>query len=86
MTQAAAHRKLNLFLAEAQNRGNRVILVITGKGRTGSDGDERGILRRRVPEWLSAAENRALVVGFDEAAPNHGGGGALYVRIRRMRD
>jgi DNA-nicking Smr family endonuclease len=38
-----------------------------------------------VPEWLSAAENRGLVVGFDEASPSHGGSGALYVRIRRAR-
>ena len=28
---------------------------------------------------------RPLVLGFDEAAPHHGGAGALYVRLRRSR-
>ncbi|MBN9009710.1 MAG: Smr/MutS family protein, partial [Rhizobiales bacterium] len=44
-----------------------------------------GILRRSVPAWLDSAEFRALVAGYDEAGPRHGGGGALYVRIRRRR-
>ena len=59
---------------------------ITGKGRPASeDGEERGVLRRAVPTWLAAAETRPYVVGFGEAAPPHGGSGALYVRIRRAR-
>jgi DNA-nicking Smr family endonuclease len=87
MTQAAAHRRLSHFLHDAQADGAKVVLVITGKGRPASDGHgaERGVLRRMVPEWLSSAEHRSLVVGFDEASPSHGGGGALYVRIRRAR-
>ncbi|MGY4366779.1 DNA-nicking Smr family endonuclease [Bradyrhizobium sp. LB1.3] len=38
-----------------------------------------------MPEWLSLPEFRAFVVGFEEAGIGHGGGGALYVRIRRAR-
>ena len=41
--------------------------------------------RRQVPQWLSLPEFRALVVGFEEAHIGHGGEGALYVRIRRVR-
>jgi DNA-nicking Smr family endonuclease len=88
MTQAAAHGRLVRFLREAQADGARLVLVITGKGRAGAapdDGDERGVLRRAVPAWLSGAEMRPFVVGFGEAAPPHGGSGALYVRIRRDR-
>ena len=86
LTQAAAHQRLRRFLAEAQGDGARVVLVITGKGRPGADGrEERGVLRRMVPAWLTAADLRPLVVGFDEASPPHGGSGALYVRIRRAR-
>jgi DNA-nicking Smr family endonuclease len=33
--------------------------------------------------WLAAPRLRPIVVGFDEAGPTHGGGGALYVRLRR---
>jgi DNA-nicking Smr family endonuclease len=38
-----------------------------------------------VPLWLSAPGLRGVVIGFEEAARNHGGAGALYVRIRRSR-
>jgi len=82
LTQVAAERELGEFLIGAREYGARIVLVITGKGRPG---EERGVLRRMVPLWLSSPRWRHLVVGFEEAAPNHGGSGALYVRIRRLR-
>ena len=88
MTQQAAHGRLVRFLKEAQAEGGRLALVITGKGRSDAEGifgHERGVLRRAVPLWLSGAEMRPYVIGFGEAAPPHGGSGALYVRIRRVR-
>jgi DNA-nicking Smr family endonuclease len=51
---------------------------------TSADG-ERGVLKRQVPLWLAQPEFRALVIGFEEAAPSHGGAGALYVRVRRRK-
>jgi DNA-nicking Smr family endonuclease len=95
LTQAAAHRRLIAFLHRAQAEGHQLVIVITGKGapKRLRDIDEetfrpdpyapRGVLRRVVPEWLSLPELRPLVIGFEEAAPGHGGAGALYVRIRR---
>ena len=84
MTQTRAHRALLVFLQRAHHEGLTFVLVITGKGKAGSDA-ERGVLRRQVPQWLSLPEFRALVVGFEEAHIGHGGEGALYVRIRRAR-
>jgi DNA-nicking Smr family endonuclease len=84
MTQTRAHRALHGFLQRAHGDGLTFVLVITGKGKVGSEG-ERGVLRRQVPQWLSLPEFRALVVGFEEAHIGHGGEGALYVRIRRAR-
>ena len=84
MTQVAAHAQLVGFLRGAQSSGARLVLVITGKGRTGGL-DERGVLRRAVPIWLASTELRPIVVGFDEAGRSHGGAGALYVRLRRSR-
>ena len=39
-----------------------------------------------LTEWLHESEFRALVSGFQPAHPKHGGGGAFYVKIRRLRD
>jgi DNA-nicking Smr family endonuclease len=87
MTQAEAHAALARFLHRAQADGAKVVLVITGKGKRGDDGErERGVLRRQVPQWLRMPELRDLVVGFEEAAIGHGGEGALYVRVRRGRE
>ena len=85
MTQTRAHRTLLAFLQRANSEGLAFVLVITGKGRSVGPQSERGVLRRQVPEWLSLPEFRALVVGFEEAHVGHGGEGALYVRVRRVR-
>jgi DNA-nicking Smr family endonuclease len=85
MTQTRAHRALSGFLQRAHDEGLTFVLVITGKGKTTGPDSERGVLRRQVPQWLNLPEFRALVVGFEEAHIGHGGEGALYVRIRRMR-
>jgi DNA-nicking Smr family endonuclease len=83
LTLARAYARLSSFLPSAQAQGASLVLVITGKG--GAPGGERGALRREVPQWLSRPEFRPLVIGFEEAAPVHGGTGALYVRVRRVR-
>lgn len=84
MTQARAHRALSGFLHRAHGDGLTFVLIITGKGKIGAE-SERGVLRRQVPQWLSQPEFRHVVVGFEEAHIGHGGAGALYVRIRRVR-
>jgi DNA-nicking Smr family endonuclease len=84
MTQVRAHRALFGFLQRAHHEGLTFVLVITGKGKVGAEA-ERGVLRRQVPLWLALPEFRTLVVGFEEAHVGHGGEGALYVRVRRVR-
>jgi DNA-nicking Smr family endonuclease len=84
MTQTRAHRALFGFLQRAHHDGLTFVLIITGKGKMGSE-SERGVLRRQVPLWLGLPEFRTLVVGFEEAGIGHGGEGALYVRVRRSR-
>jgi DNA-nicking Smr family endonuclease len=83
-TQSEAHDALLRFLRRAQHDGARTVLVITGKGG-GDESKGRGVLKRQVPMWLALPEFRALVVGFGDAAISHGGEGALYVRVRRIR-
>ena len=92
MTQDKAWRALGPFLARSQEMGKRVVLVVTGKGGARKDGIEdmwteprTGILRNLVPQWLAEGENAARVVAWHPAAQQHGGDGALYVVIRRIR-
>jgi DNA-nicking Smr family endonuclease len=82
MTQAAAHDALHDFLLGASERGQRCVLVITGKGRAG---EEAGVLRRQVPHWLNMQPLRGRIVAIAEAQPRHGGAGALYVLLKRKR-
>ncbi len=81
-TQDQAHAALDQFLGEAQARGLRCVLVITGKGTTTEAG---GVLRAQVPRWLNEPATRARVLAFDYAQPKHGGLGALYVLMRRKK-
>lgn len=88
--QDEAHARLSGFLSYAQSMGWKVVLIITGKGRPGGDfqslhDHERGVLKRVVPLWLSLPEFRRVVLGYEDAGPVHGGGGALYVRIRKRK-
>ncbi|MGN8095343.1 Smr/MutS family protein [Methylobacterium sp. 22177] len=85
MVQAEAHAALTGFLLRARAAGHSYVLVVTGKGGPGyADAfSERGVLRRSVPHWLRGPDLRGIVLGFEEAARHHGGGGALYVRLRR---
>lgn len=86
LTQSEAHAALLRFLRQASAREARLVLVITGKGARGEGAGERGVLKRQVPHWLALPEFRRLVIGFEDAGVRHGGAGALYVRLRRMRD
>jgi DNA-nicking Smr family endonuclease len=80
MTQAAAIVRLAEFIARAEAAGKRCVLVITGKGLASG-----GVLRDQVPRWLNLPPNRARVLAFDYAQPQHGGSGALYVLLKRRR-
>jgi DNA-nicking Smr family endonuclease len=84
MRQERAFNALVAFLRKAQARGDRFVLVVTGKGRASEDG--RGILRESVPAWLARPDLRNLIVGWEQASRRHGGAGALYVRVRRRRE
>ncbi len=82
LTQAAAHKRMREVLLSAHARQQRCVLVITGKGKSG---EGAGVIKRSVPEWLREPSLRAIVLRTEVARPEHGGGGALYVLLRRQR-
>lgn len=78
LDQDRARRALAYFLEDAATDGVRAVLVITGKGAQGD-----GVLRRRLPDWLSEPPIRPLVAGFSHADRHHGGEGAYYIALKR---
>ncbi|MCZ4272248.1 Smr/MutS family protein [Maritalea porphyrae] len=86
MRQFEAHSALIHFISVSFHRGDRNVLVITGKGvkRTGyAEFEQKGVLRNLVPRWLKEPALIHMVAGIDAAAQNHGGAGALYVRLKK---
>lgn len=87
MTLSQAHPALIGFVMQSHARGDRLVLVITGKGRTApNDGPiprRQGALKQDVPLWLRSMPLAPLVLELREAHRRHGGEGALYVYLRR---
>jgi len=76
-----ARRRLHRFIRGRASRGDRILLVIVGKGR-GSEGGA-GVLRSEVAHWLSEAPVAGYVRAFRTASAALGGGGAISVHIAR---
>ncbi len=68
-------------------RGDRVILLITGKPpRPESERPHaRGAIRAAVGDWLHASRHADAIAAVRGASPRHGGSGALYIVLRRPR-
>lgn len=84
-----AHPALTRFVLSAQASGKRLVLVITGKGKhrdePGPMPVPRGVLRHKVPQWLSLPPLAQAVLQVTPAHLSHGGEGAYYVYLRRSR-
>lgn len=91
MTVAEAHQALIGFVMSAHTRGLRLVLVITGKGRTKARDiaapmpARAGILKHEVPHWLRTGLLAPRVMEVREAHRSHGGSGAYYVYLRKRR-
>lgn len=78
MTESAAHGAMMAFVLAAHRRGDRLILIVTGKGSP-----SEGVLKQMVPRWLDEAPMAKLIVEKRWAHRRHGGEGALYVYLRK---
>jgi DNA-nicking Smr family endonuclease len=93
LTEAAAHRTLLTFVHTAHKRGVRLLLIVTGKGAhpvdgpfdLGLAGGKRGVLKAMVPRWLREPPLSEMIADLQDAHRRHGGDGALYVYLRKVR-
>ena len=87
LTQAKS--ALRGFLFRAYESKKRLVLIITGKGKPKAEWDlnldYRGVLRNEVPVWLEEAPLAGLILSVKKANSKHGGGGALYVYLRKNK-
>jgi len=83
-TVEAAHAIVEHRLRDAAHMGQRLILIVTGKGSRGP-AERRGVIRESLADWLQLSRLRPLIAAMRPAHPRHGGGGAFYVVLRRAR-
>ncbi len=86
---SAAHVRLDHGLALALAQGARLVLLITGKPRPAEGnsgrGERRGAIRAKFIEWLANGSHGSRIAAIRPAHPRHGGAGAVYVVLRRVR-
>ncbi|RMB37221.1 DNA-nicking Smr family endonuclease [Sphingomonas sp. PP-F2F-G114-C0414] len=87
-TLASAHALLDVGLGRAIARGDRVLLLVTGKPpRPESERPHaRGAIRSAVADWLAGSRHADSIAAVRGAHPRHGGQGALYIVLRRGRE
>jgi DNA-nicking Smr family endonuclease len=87
-TLHSAHALLDAGLERAIARGDRVMLLVTGRPpRPDSERPHaRGAIRAAVADWLAISRHAAQVAAVRAAHPRHGGAGALYIVLRRDRE
>ena len=86
-TLHSAHDLLDGALAQSVARGDRVILLVTGKPpRPESERPHaRGAIRAAIGDWLAGSRHAGMIAAVRGAHPRHGGQGALYIILRRTR-
>lgn len=78
-----AFEALKDFMRQAWFKGLRTVLIVPGRGRNSPAG--LGILRQKLPQWLSHEPFKRLVLAFCTAQPHDGGPGSVYALLRRSR-
>lgn len=78
-----AWQAIDRGLEQAAVNHERVLLLITGHARPGDPPVQRGRIRAAVHDWLAASRHSGRIAAVRPAHRRHGGGGSLYVILRR---
>lgn len=83
MTLDKAWQAIDRGLEQAIACGERVVLLVTGHHRPGEPPIKRGQIRAAVHDWLACSRHAASIAAVRGAHRRHGGGGSLYLILRR---
>ena len=83
MSLDGAWRAIDRALEQSIAREERVLLLITGHHRPGEPPVRRGAIRAAVHDWLDASRHAPQIAAVRGAHRRHGGGGSLYIVLRR---
>lgn len=83
MTLDRAWEAIDRVLEQAVGAGDRVILLVTGHHRPGEPPVQRGKIRAAVHDWLAVSRHAERIAAVRSAHRRHGGGGSLYLILRR---
>lgn len=78
-----AWQAIDRALENALVNRERVLLLVTGHARPGDPPIQRGRIRAAVNDWLAASRHRDKIAAVRGAHRRHGGGGSVYVILRR---
>ena len=81
MLKDEAKSELEAFLAKARQEGKRCVLVVHGRGLHSKD--QVPVLKEALKRWMHTARFARHVLGFSTARPHDGGGGAVYVLLKK---
>ena len=79
----SAWTAIDRALGRAIEAGERVLLLITGHARPGDPPVQRGRIRAAVHDWLAVSRHAHRIAAVRGAHRGHGGGGSLYIILRR---
>lgn len=82
-TAELAQESLTTFIRHAYNKGQRSLVVVTGRGKNSPGG--LSILRQNMQDWLTREPLKRAVLAFCTAQPKDGGAGAIYVLLRKYK-
>jgi DNA-nicking Smr family endonuclease len=83
MSLDSAWSAIDTGIERAIDAGDRVVLLITGHARPGEPPVQRGKIRAAVHDWLAVSRHAGRIAAVRAAHGRHGGGGSLYIILRR---
>lgn len=81
-SRAEAKDEVDRFLRRSREQGKRCVLLVHGRGLHSKD--QVPVLKDALKTWLVTARFGKHVLAFATARPQDGGGGAIYVLLRKL--